>query len=122
MKSVGVSFFIVLVALCVCIPTDVHAVRPFDFGGRVMKIVPCIGGTLVTVQEFVPAIPPTPQIRFYFYTALSALKQFGPPTHPGQRVLGKSYGVVPCLVPCPIGVCPIGAGLLVMPNAGSSLI
>ncbi len=95
------------------LPYTAEAIRPFDFGGYATKITPCVNGLWVFVSP--------PYGGFYFYVpGFSALKLFGPPTHPGQRVLGKSLGVQVCLQPCPIGTCPIGVGFLVQPNAGSS--
>lgn len=102
---IGVHFF----------PERAQAVYPFDFGGRVLSIYPCVNGLWVTIG------PPTPGL-FFYVPGFSGLKAYGPPTHPGQQVLGKSYGAMVCLVPCPVGVCPIGAGWLVTPNAGSSAL
>lgn len=94
---------------------DAHAVYPFDFGGRVLWIYPCVNGLWVAIG------PPTPGL-FFYVPGYSGLKAYGPPTHPGQQVLGKSYGAMVCLVPCPLGLCPIGTGWLVTPNAGSSAL
>ncbi|HRH26217.1 MAG TPA: hypothetical protein PLF31_01990 [Candidatus Paceibacterota bacterium] len=94
-------------------PGTAHAIYPFDFGGRVVWVYYCVNGLWTAVSV------PTPGLFFYIW-GFSGMKAVGPPTHAGQQVLGKSYGVMVCLVPCVIGVCPIGYGWLVSPNAGSS--
>lgn len=110
-------FFSLFILLFMPVSSVKSGINPFNFGGWASKIVPCPAnaGLWVTVVG--------PSGGLYMYQlGFSGIKQFGPPRTPGQRVLGKSSGVMVCLVPCPIGVCPIGAGLLVMPNAGSSAL
>lgn len=113
MKVLTIVFLVVVVIYSV--PHTAHAVPPLDFGGRVLSIVPCVNGLWVIIG------PPVPGSYFYVY-GVSGLKLNGPPTHPGQLVLGQSLGFMVCLIPCPIGVCPIGGGFMVLPNAGSSAI
>lgn len=61
---------------------------------------------------------------FYMYIPGSIVHPYGPPSHPGQAVLGWAGGFVPCLIPCPpVGEpCPFPAhpgGLLILESGTS---
>lgn len=94
-------------------PNDANAFGVLAFGGRVLWVYYCVNGLWVAVG------PPRPGLYFYVW-GLSGIKLYGPPLHAAQQVLGHYFGAMVCLVPCPTGVCPIGGGLLVGPNSGSS--
>lgn len=73
-----------------------------DFGGRIVGYQPICAappGILINLG------PPTFSQLMYLPTTLSFFA--GPPRNPGQQLLGRASMVpVPCLVLCPIGLCP----------------
>lgn len=90
----------------------------FHFGGPITLYNP--------ICETPPGVwlmvgPPRPMSLFYmggmFYS-------HGPPSHPGQWLLGMAAGWVPCIiwVPCGFAMCPIviGGGSLII-YSGSSI-
>ena len=89
------------------------------FGGPIVNIFPgCVSppGMGITIG------PPTPMSLFYQPKASFSFA-FGPPVSPGQFLLGNAASFVPCLIPCPAGVCPyppIPGGLFIIMH-GSSL-
>ncbi len=88
-----------------------------NFGGRVLTVVPCLNGIWATVFG--------PSGGSYFYIpGISGLRLYGPPTEIGQLVLGNALGFMFCFEPIPFPpfIIPIGGGLLVLPNAGSSFL
>ncbi len=100
--------------------SEAQAIPGGGFGGRILLAQPvCVSpvGSLVNI-----GLPKGGQFMYlaggsYSYSA-------GPPRTPGQQMLGKTGpAVVPCMIPCPAGVCPHpqGGGLPILFH-GSSLI
>jgi len=82
------------------------------FGGDIIVLFPCVNGLKITLG------PPTP--GFYMYvpgTSFSYL--YGPPSHPGQWLLGLSGPPLVCLVPCSSGLCPAGIGDMILFHGSS---
>ena|SRR3989338_1751966 len=82
------------------------------FGGAILSIYPCNNGLKITLS------PPTPGLYFYPWGAISYL--FGPPSHPGQLLLGMSGPPVVCLTSCEDGECASLGGDVIIYH-GSSL-
>ena len=83
----------------VSIPTDSSSLF-LPFGGRVATYLPvCVAPPGVAIRTVPRPIP-----IMYMGGSFSFL--MGPPTHPGQSLLGMLFTFpVPCLVPCPFGLC-----------------
>ncbi len=113
----GLTFLLIVVCLGATglQTSEVFAQNPakYDFGGRVTWIFPCVNGLWVINSV------PKPMSVMYVW-GLSGIKRWGPPYTVGQLVLGSASGYMPCLFPCFAGLCPIGFGMVVWPNAGSS--
>lgn len=106
--------------------TEAQAIPLIDFGGRIALYQPVCFSPLT---GFTPsavliniAIPKPTQIMYM--TGASISQSFGPPTHPGQILLGKpAPAIVPCLIPCPLGLCPHpqGGGLPILYHGSSAV-
>ncbi|MES2006569.1 MAG: hypothetical protein V4436_00505 [Patescibacteria group bacterium] len=77
------------------------------FGGRVATIIPCLVGVVPALHvTIVPArasaaLGVTPKLEPYIYTAGTITYLAGPPTHPGQEILGKADIPFACFIPVP---------------------
>jgi len=74
-----------------------------DFGGPILLNQPvCVSPPAALVNVGPPAGG-----QFMYLLGGSFSYDAGPPRNPGQQLLGKlGPAVVPCLIPCPLGVCP----------------
>ena len=116
MKSRGLPFFasaLIFPLLLLSVPSNAHAIIPIPCaigicigGPPISSVIPCVNGLWID------------GIFMYIY----GTKTFpiAPPTHPGQFVLGSAAGFMVCLQPCPIGLCPIGGGFIILPLTGAS--
>jgi hypothetical protein len=57
-----------------------------SFGGRIALIVPCVSGLGPSI--WVKIIPAGSFPTSYIWTPLTITRLAGPPTHPGQEILG----------------------------------
>lgn len=116
-KRLIVFFFIALFAMYVFPRPASAAFIGINFGGRITFMNPaCVAppGIFLTVG------PPRPGSFMYLWGVSRSYLQ-GPPTHPSQWLLGKAAPAPAlCLIPCPIGLCPAGAGPIILFH-GSSL-
>ena len=101
--------FIFIVAGTFLVPQEAFALGPF--GGAILTIYPCINGLKITLST------PTPGFYFYPWGALSFL--FGPPTHPGQWLLGMSGPPMACLTACEDGQCASPGGSVIIFHGSS---
>lgn len=86
-------------------PLSVHAQLPF--GGPIIWVTTCNKGFWVLLG------PPVAGQYFVNYGASTYLN--GPPTHPGQFLLGMATGYQPCV----IGPYTIGGGLMILYHGSS---
>ena len=111
------ALFTALFVVIIVIPNNAMAAVPINFGGRVAVSFPCVNGVLFTVIEPKPISP----VGIYMLATFVHTRSNFTTPFPGQVVLGKALTVpYPCLIPCPIGVCPIAAAPLVI-YSGSNL-
>lgn len=99
-------------------------VSPFtSFGGRVTVVVPCTLGVLpmlyVTVLSNRGGIP---HPEFYIWTPATLTKLAGPPTHPGQQILGLADVPLTCFIGGGLFVLPVPLVGLRMMTVGTSVI
>lgn len=98
-------------------PKITLAIIPFNVGGRVVVPFPCVNGIIFSAVQ--PTIPAT--IVLNLPTFVHAHTSFTPPT-PAQQFVGKAWAIpYPCLIPCPIGVCPIAFSPVILFSGGSFL-
>lgn len=81
-------------------------------------------GGPITLFEPICQVPPATEITVGPPSAMPLMYiagmtyANGPPSHPGQELLGKAVGWMPCiiLVPCFFGVCPVvvGGGFIIL--------
>jgi hypothetical protein len=86
------------------------------FGSTVVSVVPCVNGLWITMGG-----TGIPGLYMYLYGASVSPFLSGPLSHPGQSAVGYASAPAPCLVPCFVGLCPIGFGLTILPFHGTSL-
>ena len=114
-KVFGIIF---LCALCISLtsvlPVQLSAQVPF--GGTIVFGFYCLNGIWLTLGG--TGIPGS---YMYLYGASVSPFLSGPPTHPGQNILGLASTPAPCMYYCGITVCPIGFGLTILPVHGTSL-
>jgi hypothetical protein len=91
-------------------PSFSYAAFPMGFGGQVVSIQPCNTGLLVYIRTAYAVQP------FMWFTGELPYSWYIPP-HPGQWMLGMYSTVV---VPCILGIIPMGAGFPILYH-GSSL-
>lgn len=103
-------FLFLLILFIFLFPTASYAIGPF--GGMIGFIFPfCVEGWLLTLG------PPTPGTYMYTWGTRSYLN--GPPTHPGQWLLGMAGPPITCHVPCKAGLCPVGVGSAIIFHGSS---
>lgn len=95
------------------------------FSGRIAMMMPvCVdpSGTLITLYTLGPLAGgfSTGATMNFMYLPETKIFQWGPPTHPGQWLLGMATAPVACMVPCGPSLCPIGFGFTILFH-GSSL-
>lgn len=90
------------------------------FGGKIILIQPvCVSPTAVLINIAVPK-----PIQLMYIPGVSFSYSYGPPKLPGQSLLGRAgLTPVPCLIPCPAGLCPHpqGGGLPILFHGSSSV-
>lgn len=66
----------------------------FSFGGRITAITPCANGAI-----WITIVPAGPFQPFYIWTPGTITYSAGPPSHPGQEVLGVADIPYVCYIP-----------------------
>lgn len=87
-----------------------------SFGGRVLSVIPCSGGMIhITILPagFFPVS--------YIWTPFTVTKLYGPPTHPGQQVLGLADVPFVCFIGGGFFSSPVPLYGLRMTTVGTSL-
>lgn len=69
-----------------------------SFGGRVATVIPCVSGLGPSLHVTVIPFGGFPGVA-YIWTPATITYSFGPPTHPGQQVLGVSDIPFVCFTP-----------------------
>jgi len=82
------SALAVLVAVVIITPSSVLA---FPFGGRATQVVPCYNNAIYAYLS-------APRGGPFVWTPATRTYQFGPPTHPGQWLLGLAGAPYYCIV------------------------
>tara|TARA_B100000686_G_scaffold320640_1_gene372516 strand:+ start:1188 stop:1556 length:369 start_codon:yes stop_codon:yes gene_type:complete len=101
-KTLFVSLLVVAVFTFSQQPLVSQTPASFPMGGKVLTVLPCNTGILITTG------PPTPGVWMDLPIALFGYKV---PTMPGLNILGKSSTFVE---PCFVGPVPTGAGFRLM--------
>ena len=95
------SVAVVALAIFVSVPTT-GTTLTLPFGGRIITPFPgCVAPAGIAVR----ITPPRPYPLMYVPGA-SRSYLYSPPVAPGQWLLGRAGPYVPCLIPCPAGLCP----------------
>ncbi|PCI30274.1 hypothetical protein COB55_00645 [Candidatus Wolfebacteria bacterium] len=99
---------IITIVLVASFAVPVHAQLLLPFGGAITTYLPggCFGAPGQPIATAVQIGPPTFTPLMYMFGVSTSLK-FGPPTHPGQWLLGMAGAYAPCMiwVSCGITIC-----------------
>jgi len=101
-------------ALIFAVPASISAQVPF--GGTVVSVFTCVNGLWIIMGG--TGIPGS---YMYIYGASVSPFLSVPLSHVGQNAVGFASAPAPCLVPCFVGLCPIGFGLTILPLHGTSI-
>ncbi|MFW0871403.1 MAG: hypothetical protein ACKKL4_03045 [Patescibacteria group bacterium] len=94
------------------------------FGGIITQYFPgCLApaGVAITIEQPLPTGGFFP-VPLMYLPGVSISFPYGPPTHPGQWLLGMGGVFAPCIIPCGSGVCPYPgqpAGLIILYHGSS---
>ena len=91
-----------------CIPLFASAALGVGFGGRVVSVIPCLSPLGPAFQiNIIPA--PKSQVSYiYLLPPATITYRNGPPTHPGQSILGVADIPFTCFIPSGfLGLFPI---------------
>ena len=121
--------YLLICTLCIsalsilALPATSSAQIPF--GGVITTYFPaCVAptGAAMIIQQPLPTGGFVP-IPLMYLPGASVSFADGPPTHPGQWLLGMGAAFAPCLIPCPLGLCfyPGQPGGMVILFHGSSV-
>lgn len=89
-----------------------------SFGGRVVTVIPCVSGLGPSLHVTVAPFGGLPNV-FYIWTPATITYSYGPPSHPGQQLLGVSDIPFVCVIPAKA---PIPLYGLRMQSVGTSLV
>jgi len=102
-KNLALLAVIFLVGGVLLSPLRTYALGT-SFGGKITTIIPCISA--LGPSLFVSIIPAGVFQTNYIWTPATLTYSAGPPTHPGQQILGVADTPFTCFIPSPFPFIP----------------